>query len=380
MILPALLFGAVSLSATVLEAPASPSTTLSVFPGLSSTGLFGESISRMQVRGLALHGTQEVDLVVPDGASRLVVENAIGRSLVRMGLYYNFVNGRIETWITYALSVHDGTQVQVAASDVIGLGRLYLNEKFLERAQTIPVGIGQALPFGSVLVNVQRTYWRLAPFDNPPAAEVGHIDAVGAEFTAGGVVPDLVEALRLEPARRDQTRVRFRHAFRGLGGDYHFDRVDSDVRAWVRGLRPRDQILVRGVYGQAWNVSPILPVRESFGLGGLDALRGYRFEEFRGPGLAMLGTEYAFRLPWTMTFRLLRLGIEEADCLAFGEAGRIQDDWFRGSMRFRWSGGLGARVRGTLFKSTRSSFRVYAAQGERYPARRPVFYAVADIG
>ena len=108
MILPALLFGAVSLSATVLEAPASPSTTLSVFPGLSSTGLFGESISRMQVRGLALHGTQEVDLVVPDGASRLVVENAIGRSLVRMGLYYNFVNGRIETWITYALSVHDG--------------------------------------------------------------------------------------------------------------------------------------------------------------------------------------------------------------------------------------------------------------------------------
>jgi len=348
--------------------------------GVSSTVSLAESLSRMQVRGIALKGTQEMDLVVPDGASRLVAENRIGRSLVRMGLYYNFVNGRIETWLTYALVVREGTQVQVAASDVIGLGRIYRSQRYLERSQTIPLGIGRSLPFGSLLVNVQRTLYRLAPLDNPVTAGLERIDSVGTEFTAGGIIPDLIEAIRLEPSRRDQTRIRFRHAFRGLGGSFHFDRADADIRAWVRGARRNDAVLVRTAYGQAWNITPSLPMRETFGLGGIDALKGYRFEEFRGPGIAMVGSEYAFRLPWTLAVRAIRLNVEQADLLGFAEAGRIQDAWTRSTMRFRWSGGLGIRLRGTAFRSSRSTLRIYAAQGERYPERKPVFYAVLDIG
>lgn len=364
-------------------APVASATT----PSVSSTELadtlpLPESLTKLQVRRIYLTGAPEAALSLPDGTSRFVIEAPVGKSAVRMGAHYNFVNGKIEMWLTYVLAILDeNTHLQVAASDVIGLGNLYYRQRFLERSRTVPLGISRQFEYGSLLLNAERTSWRLAPYDNPAAQEVGLIDAWGAEFTTDSDrVPDLIELLRLEHSRRDLTTFRYRRAFRGVGGDYHFDRADADARIWLEGFREKDEILLRGYWGQAWNIRPALPLRETFGLGGGNALKGYRFEEFRGPGALIGGTEYALRVPWTVRLLGRRVDFHEAALLFFGETGRIQDDWTKGLTPFKWSAGLGVRFKGRIMGSHKSVFRVYAAQAGEWETRKPIFYALADVG
>ena len=127
-------------------------------------------------------------------------------------------------------------------------------------------------------------------------------------------------------------------------------------------------------------VSPDGLAQGQFALGGADALKGYRFEEFRGSGIALAGTEYAFRLPWTFALDAVRLEVTRWDVLAFAEDGRIQDRWHQGVTPFLWSAGAGIRFTGRMLGGPRSIFRLYVAQAGEWRKRDPVFYALADIG
>jgi len=368
-------------SAPALAAPgAPPSSTISIFPGFTATP-FMPSLSRIDIRRMTVKGTQAAEITIPDGTGRISVGAEVGPSSFRMGAYYNFFTGRIEAWTTYGIAVvRGGPQLQIGASDSVGLGRLYLRDRYLERTRSVPVGVGQTTRLGSFLVNAARTSWRLAPLDAPNTGENGLIDSVGAEWTSSGVLPDLVEVLRQEQARKDHTTVRYRRAFRGMGGNYHFDRADADLKSWVPGARREDEVMLRLFGGQAWNVTPYLPLRETYALGGAGALKGYRFEEFRGSGMLLAGLEYAFRLPWSFSFNAVRLEVTRWDLLAFGEDGRVQDRWDRGVTPFKWSAGVGVRFAGKLLGGPRSVFRLYAAQAGEWRTRAPIFYALAEIG
>lgn len=361
------------LSATLATGPAPSATT-------AMSGWAERLGSKFQVNRLTIKGSQEAALTLPDGSGRVVIETQIGSSTVRMGGHYNFVNGKIQAWIGYALSLwKDGPTLQLAGSDDIGLGRLYLTGRYLERARSVPVGLGWRMLGGSMLLSAERTTWRLAPFDNPAAADVGIIDAWGATLTSSGLIPDVVQVTRQEQTRQDQTVLRYRRAFRGFGGDWHFDRADADVRIWTRGVRRADDVLVRGFWGQAWNMSPALPLRETYGLGGANALRGYKFEEFRGTGVLVFGTEYALRTPWKVTARRLGLDLHRADLVVFAEGGRIQDDWTRGPTPLKWSGGGGVKFTGRMLRTHKSVFRLLVARALADGKRAPVYYALADV-
>ncbi len=374
-------------SATLPADPLPPAPAPSATSAAAASTAYDDSlplpatITNLQVRRIYLKGAPEAALTLPDGSGKFVIEAPVGRSALRMGAHYNFVNGKIEMWLTYVLAIiRDDTHLQIAASDTIGLGNLYLQQRYLERSRTVPLGISRQFAVGSLLLNAERTSWRLAPYDMPANGEVGLIDAWGAEFTTDSEhVPDLIEMLRLEHSRRDITTFRYRRAFRGLGGDYHFDRTDADGKAWFQGFRRQDEILLRGYYGQAWNISPSLPLRETFGLGGANALKGYLFEEFRGNGALIGGTEYALDVPWKIRLLRRRIDFHEAAILLFGEMGRIQDDWTRGVTPFKWSAGLGVRFKGHMFGTHKSVFRVYAAQAGEWELRKPIFYALADV-
>lgn len=365
--------GAIS-STVALSATAAVSSTVAELS-------LPESLARIQVQRVYMKGAEEIGLTLPDGTSRVVVQTSVGRSSVRMGAYYNIINGKIEAWLTYAIPIlRDGTEVQLAMSDVIGFGELYLRQRYLERSRTVPLGVGHAFRWGNLLLNAQRTSWRLVPLDNPDQGDVENIDSYGVEANTSDVIPDIVEMLRQEHTRLDETRVRYRHAFRGLGGAVHFDRLDADLKLQARGFQPDDQVQLRGFWGQAFNVSPSLPLRETYGLGGANAVKGYRFEEFRGPGVLFGGVEYALRTPLAFAVKRWHLEMSQTDALFFAEDGRIQSGWTRGATPLKWSVGLGLKFMGRALGSHRSVFRFYAAQAGEYPQRKPVFYALADVG
>jgi hypothetical protein len=341
--------------------------------------VFGEGLaSALQVRRVYVKGSQEAALTLPDGDSRLVIENRVGRSAVRMGGHYNFITGKIEAWVNYALPLwRTGPLLQIAASDRVGLGQVYYRARSLERARELPVGLGHQFGFGSLLATASRTSWRYAPLDAPASAEVGLIDAIGMQFTTTDIIPDLAE--RLDFLKQDETAVEFKHAFRGLGGDWAFDRVTADIRDWLPGLRAKDEVMARVYGGQAYNIATTLPIRETFGLGGANALKGYQYEEFRGNGILLFGTEYALVSPWTFAITRIRLDVQQTAVLLFAEEGRIQSAWTRGDP-FKWSAGAGLRFKGRLLDSHPTIIRLYVAQSGEYPERHPVFYALANVG
>lgn len=363
-------------------APAMSATT----PVASSTAIMDamplpEAFTKVQVRRMYMRAAPEAAVSLPDGEGRIVIETPVGRSAVRMGAHYNFINGRMEMWLTYVLALmRDDMHLQVAASDMIGLGTVYTKARYVARGRTVPLGISRQFRWGSAMVNVERTSWRFAPYDTPSTGEGGLIDAAGIEVTThSNRVPDLIDLLRNETSRREATTFRYRRAFRAVGGDFHLDRADADIRYWMHGARRRDELMLRLYYGQAWNISPRLPERETFGLGGANALKGYRYEEFRGPGALIGGTEYLLFVPWRLRLLKRRLDFHEIALLVFAEGGRIQNEWWHGLSPFRWSAGVGAKFRGQMLGSQKTVFRLYASQAGEWTVRRPIFYFLADL-
>jgi len=389
--------GAGAISSTLPSEPAPGAASATPFlgtkPGVSSTTANNDiSVAGIQVRNISIKGTQEATLILPEGNARVVIENRLGRSLVRMGGHYDFYNGLIETWVTYGhLLWKKGPLLQVSASDHIGLGQLYFRQRSLERTREIPVAVGQQFAFGSVLLSASRASWLLAPVNAPATAEQGLIDSIGIQVTATDKIPDIAE--HLEGQRPGTTAVEYRRAFRDFSGDFGFERVSVDLYRYLPGIRSPDEVQLRAYGGQAYSIrsnrtatdgaSNTLPIRETFALGGASTLKGYQPGEFRGRGILVLGTEYALVTPWNFRMHLVRLTVWESSVLFFMEEGRIQASWQGRSLvrgePMKWSAGMGLRFRGKVMNSHTSIVRLYMAQSGDYPARGPVFYALVDI-
>lgn len=383
--------GVAAPSATLLSAAPS-ATVLATAPTVSSTDGDEVPFSSLQVRRVYVKGSQQADLTLPDGDARVVIENRIGPSVVRLGGHYSFYDGRIEAWVTYGQPLWpSGPLVQVAASDRVGLGQLYYRQRSLERAREIPIAVGHQFTFGSVLLGGSRTSWLLAPLDAPANAEKGLIDAVDLQFTTTNVIPDIAERLAfLQP---DTTAVEYKRAFRSLGADFGFERVSADLRHYLPGLHGHDETLLRIYAGQAYNVrsnidtgnptATTLPIRETFALGGASALKGYQPGEFRGNGILAGGVEYAALLPLDFSIQRIRLDVWQSAVLVFAEEGRIQDRWGEARVlhgdAMKWSTGVGLRFKGKLLNSHKSVIRLYMAQAGEFRTRRPVYYALADV-
>ena len=315
-----------------------------------------------------------MDLTLPDGDSRIEVENSVeGRSL-KLGTRYNFIVGKVQYWAAYGMPVYgDLVNLETALSDDIGFGRIYYNTKFLERARTGLAGLRFSVSGVALFVSAGRTDWHLSPFANPDLEDAGQIDSLAVEAVPASdfsVVPEMFEP--------EVSRIRFRHAFRGLGGDWHFDKLEADATWRIPALRESDEAAFRAVGGQSLNIAPNLPVRETFALGGGSALRGYRYEEYRGTGILLGGVEYGVYLPFVVDMDRWKAGLTRNHFLVFGEVGRTEHDWFRPDIGLKKSAGAGFRFRGH-WGERRLSLDVQVAQAIAAGQRAPVWYLMADL-
>jgi len=221
---------------------------------------------------------------------------------------------------------------------------------------------------------VGRTSWRMAPFALQQSEDSGLIDSLEGNLTLGDIYPDV-----LDPVGPEETAVRFRHAFMGMGGDFHYDRLDANLSWLERGWRRRDRIALRAQLGQAYNIDPRLPLRETFALGGAGAVKGYRYEEFRGKGMEILGVEYRFAVPFSFEWERIRFELLRTYLLACGEAGRIEESWFKPVTGVKPSAGVGIRLEIKVLERYTGNARFYLAQAEGIRRRRPVLYFMTDL-
>jgi Omp85 superfamily domain len=95
--------------------------------------------------------------------------------------------------------------------------------------------------------------------------------------------------------RRQQPGVRVEWtseiAGHGLGGDQEFDRHILNARGYLP-LSGRQLVSGRGLFGFSHGT---LPIERQFAIGGIGSVRGYRFKEESGTGLALMNVEYALK-------------------------------------------------------------------------------------
>lgn len=343
------------------------SATIAVDSGLSMP-------IQLSTRSIKVGVTPSLDLTLPDGDTRIMVENKVGGRTWKVGTRYNFIFGKIRYWASYGLPVYrDLVNFESAISDDIGFGRIYYDTKFLERARTGLAGLRFSIGGAAVFLSTGRTDWHLSPFDNPAMEDSGNIDAISLEVVSTSdfsVIPESQEP--------DVSRIRYRRAFRGLGGDWHFDKLEADANWSIPALRGSDEAVVRALLGQSWNNAPSLPLRETFALGGASALKGYRYEEYRGTGVLLGGLEYGINLPFHIEVTRLRTGLTRNHFLVFGEVGRTEHDWLRPDMGFKKSAGAGFRLRGH-WGDRKIHLRFYGAQAIEAGTRAPVWYLMLDL-
>ena len=345
---------------------------------VSSTLMNGSRESyqvEVQTRQIKVSVSPQMNLTLPDGDSRILVEHELDDRKFQMGTRYNFIFGKIKYWATYGMPVvKDIGRLEATASDDIGFGRVYFNERFLERARSGILGAGFKVGGNHVMASAGRTSWRLAPFDNPNLEDSGLIDEVGIEIRPKELLP-----IQVDPIQREGSVIRFRHGFRGMGGDYHFDKFEADV-PWLDMSLPRGgSFTARTFFGQAYNVYPKLPLRETYALGGAVALKGYGYEEFRGEGVFLAGAEYAVEILPAHELGFISTRIVRTDLLFFVDTGRINRAWVDPIMALKWSGGTGVALKGTVLQRYQGRLRLYAAQALEFGGRRPIYYALVDL-
>jgi hypothetical protein len=297
-----------------------------------------------------------------------------GRSL-NIGTRYNFMAGKIRYWLSYGLPLPiPYSLLEAAVSDDIGVGQIYFSERWLDRARNGRAGVRLRIPdVFQARFSAGRTSWRLAPYNALSLEESGLTDSVMLQATTGETMPE-----SFEPLDPWESSLRIRHAFRGLGGGYHFDKVEALLFQGIRGLRSCDEVWVRGFIGGISNVVPALPARETFALGGATAIKGYGYEEFRGEGMTFWSAEYGLLMPFS--FGLARAGVraDRVFVLGFTDEGRIDSGWFRPAMPWKHSGGVGLRFDGSA-RQYRGILRLYLAQAEGMSTHRPVFYFLVEV-
>lgn len=337
-------------------------------------------MAKIRVRQVDLGADQQASFIVPDGDGRIVVENEISSAVIRVGTHYNFFDGRIKAWVTYVMPlVGPKLRLSVGALDEVGLGRLYRfpnqeGRRYFERTQSVPLGLTCPTRLGSFAVSAGRVHWRFGPLDFPQQTERSIIDSVSLEFNANRDIPDIAEG-----KVHEETILRFQHAFPDLDGQYRFDKIDADVFWQIPFARRGDDWRVRTFIGQAYNIDPILPVREKYTLGGATTLKGYQYEEFLGDGLLLLGSEYSLGIPVSLSWPKAKLTLKRLSLLAFFEEGRIQNRWFVHPDPWKWGFGSGIKFDGTVLGGRESTVRLYLAQAGEFRERTPVFYFLIGI-
>jgi hypothetical protein len=330
---------------------------------------------RLQTKQIRVGVTPGINLVLPDGDARVIIEHRADEKIFRVGSRYNFIFGKITNWFSFTTPVFiPEIPFEFGASDDIGYGRLYFNQRYLERARSGRVGTGVATRRGTLMTYVGRTSWRIAPFALPQSEDSGLIDSLDVNLTAGDIYPDF-----LDTVQPHETAVRFRHAFMGMGGDFHYDRLDANLSWLERGWRSRDRILYRAQLGEAYNIDPRLPLRETFALGGAGAVKGYRYEEFRGKGLEIACVEYRYAVPFSFEWERARFELQRTYLLACGEAGRIDESWFKPMTGVKPSAGAGIRLEIKVLDRYSGNACFYVAQAEGVRHRRPVLYFMTDL-
>ena len=313
-------------------------------------------------------------LSIPDGNSKIVVENEVDRRILNLGTQYNFIFGKIRYWASYGMPLGtDILKLEATVSDDIGYGRIYYDTTYLERARTGLAGLHLDVFKLGLFGSVGRTDWHLAQFENPGNQDAGKIDSAALEATPAPIFSIFSEYL--EP---ESSFIRYRHAFRQWGGDFQFDKVEGDITWGLPPFRRRDESAIRVMAGQSVHISPHLPLRETFALGGGGALKGFRYEEFRGSGIAMTGVEYGLRTPYGWSNERWKFGLTRNYLLFFMETGRIEEGWFKPAMSLKWSTGLGLKLKGFLGERT-IILRGYLAQAVPVTHRAVVWYFMFDL-
>jgi len=313
-------------------------------------------------------------LSLPDGDNKLIVENNVADRSLKLGTQYNYIFGKIRYWASYGMPVYKkAISLDAVISDDIGFGRIYNNSKFLERARTGLTRMRFFAGGAAVFLGLERTDWHLSPFVDPNLEDKGLIDAVSIE-----AVPSIDSNLIPEAVSPDQTRILYRRGFRGLGGKWHFDKIEGDISWNIPAFRDIDTDVFHIMMGQAMNVVPELPLRETFALGGISALKGYGYEEYRGTGVMLGGLEYGWRLPFVIETTHWQAGLTKNHFLLFGEIGRTEYEWHNLQARyFKRSVGAGLRFQGH-WGDRGLHFRVYGAQALE-AGRTPLWYAMMDL-
>jgi len=118
------------------------------------------------------------------------------------------------------------------------------------------------------------------------------------------------------------------NAGHGLGGGEEFDRHTLNARGYLP-LTARQLLSGRGLFGFSHGT---LPIERQFAIGGIGSVRGYRFKEEAGTGLALMNVEYALTLGTHA-----RHDNDALRALLFYDAGRVsgalsgsRNDWLQG--------------------------------------------------
>jgi hypothetical protein len=347
--------------------------TAAVAPPASATVAIVELPFELRTKQLKVQVTPEVQLVLPDGDSRITVEHAADGRALTIGTRYNYFAGKIRYWLSYQVPLVDPFLLTTSVSDDIGFGRIYYDERYLERARNGRIGTGLILPFVTVVTSVGRTGWHLSPYGNPALTRSGLIDSVEVVVTTV-TLPEV-----FEPVDPDENIIRYRHAFRWAGGNYRYDRIEVQLVRTDQRFLGNDEIKFRVFTGLAFAFSPTLPDNETFALGGAAGVKGYRYEEFRGPGMDMGAAEYGWIIPGKLNFSWIGLRVGRILAVGFAEGGRIAADWFRPDTSWKYSGGLGIRLEGKFLQHYAGRIRLYVAQAEGISSRGPVYYALMDL-
>lgn len=146
-------------------------------------------------------------------------------------------------------------------------------------------------------------------------------------------------------------------AGQGLGGDFDYRRLLTDLRSVIR-LSPAMTLSLRGVAGTA--LRGILPPQRAFTVGGVDGLRAHSFAAFRGDQVALGQLEYSAAIG------RIRSGEYEngLHAIAFVDAGHAwshPEQWDVGAQHFAVDGGFG-------LATAEDNLRIYFAKNLQDPA------------
>jgi len=197
----------------------------------------------------------------------------------------------------------------------------------------------------ALIPGTRSWFFRDRPLRDNPAIDdgEGHLMSLRLEHLAHPIE-------RLRPGIHHW--IDLERAGHGMGGDFDYTRLVSDVRSVLR-LSPATTLALRGVLGHTFDGT--LPVQRRFPLGGPDGLRAHEIAQFHGSEITLAQAEYTIGLP-RLRSEYFEGGLH---AIAFVESGVAWDNpghsFDVDRQRFETDGGFG-------LGTTEDHLRVYFAK------------------